>query len=125
MPEERHTHYDADGNVTGWTVVERESEWLPSDYRGLQSLREYRSKLCPGGHHEVFRTHERDYHLSFGQSVCWICKADAQHERGLAAADERAVKSLGPKPSPLAPRPGDGRTTFMRFAPPGGDVDDD
>ena len=123
VPEERHTHYDADGNMTGWTVVEREPYWLPSDYSGIEALREYRSQTCSRGHHEFYRQHEADLHLTFAQKTCWICKAIDQHDRGQQAADERFEKGLGEKPSPIAPRPADGRETFIRFKPPEGEDD--
>jgi hypothetical protein len=53
VPAERHEHFDTDGNLTGWTVVTREPEWLDEDRRQMADLAEVEAGSCPGcGWHE-------------------------------------------------------------------------
>jgi hypothetical protein len=51
-PEERHEHYDADGNLTGYTVVTRDPEFDDGDLERLLALRAYEAGVCACGIHE-------------------------------------------------------------------------
>jgi hypothetical protein len=46
-PSERHDHFDADGNLTGYTIVTRESEFTDSDRDHVAALAEVRANECP------------------------------------------------------------------------------
>lgn len=120
MPGEIHTYLDTDGQpcstADAWTtVVEREPEWLESDWRGLEALLEYRSKVCPGcGIHESQLTPE--HRFTFEDKHCNACKASAQWGRALAAHDEIEAERLQ-SASPLTARDADGRHTYIKFLP--------
>lgn len=48
--------------------------------------------------------------------VCPVCKTLASAGRAQAESDKKAKEALGENASPLAPLPGDGRTTLLRSA---------
>lgn len=49
MPAEVHEHFDADENLTGTTVVHRESEWDDETRARALALAEWESTLCGCG----------------------------------------------------------------------------
>lgn len=114
-PEERHEHYDAEGNLTGYTVVTRESEWGDDDRTRLLALAQYENGLHVCGFHwslledptNVFMPEHR---------VCPVCRGSERYERIQGKADEAAMKHA--EDNPGAPRPTDGRSLYMRILSP-------
>lgn len=113
-PEERHEHHDAEGNLTGFTVVVREPEWDDLERDKLLALAEYEAGVCECGYHESL-TGDRDNFFTFETKTCPVCKGSEQHRRMQEEADKRATVEGMP---PSAPRPGDGRRTFVRRLSP-------
>jgi len=126
VPAERHEHYDPDGNLTGFTVVIRESAWLDSDVAQLLEVAQVEAESCPGcGWHESF-TDDPDTPFAATATFCQVCAGEAQYRRHLAAEDARFDESAA---QPLTPRPADGRRVRMTITPtdaerggPGGDT---
>lgn len=116
-PRERHEHYDADGNLTGVTITNRESEWDDRERKALLALERYRGQLCEYGHHPDLSEDESLF-WTFENGRCSLCAASAKYGRIMADVDDRAVKMLGEDPSPHLPRPGDGRSVFLRLMSP-------
>lgn len=116
-PEERHEHYDADGNLTGYTVVTREAEWDDRQRERMLALAYYERGVCDCGFHESVAT-DRANTFTFETKVCPLCRASAKMNRIQASADETADNQLGEKAPPGAPRAADGRRTFLRQLTP-------
>lgn len=49
MPAEVHEHYDADGELTGTTIVTRESPWDEESRQRALALNAYENGLCKCG----------------------------------------------------------------------------
>ena len=114
VPRERHEHFDAEGNLTGFTVVERESEWLESDVRELLELARVEGDSCPGcGWHHSF-TDDQTNVFEPKDHVCPVCATKTRRERLLAHREGEAYKDSPPE----AQRPSDGRySTFALLSP--------
>lgn len=104
-------HYDADGNLTGWTQAE--PEWNDHERDRMLALAVYEAGVCECGFHEDI-TSDPSNLLTIDSRVCPVCKSVAVHQRKQQAADEKAEKALGQDPPPGAPRPDDGRHEFVR-----------
>jgi hypothetical protein len=109
-PTERHEHFDADGNLTGVTVVTREAEWDDFERERLIGLAVYERGVCACGFHESVAS-DRENHFTFEDSTCPVCRGAARYARMQAATDERQRDDNA---APATPRPGDGRRTFIR-----------
>lgn len=114
VPAEKHLHYDAEGALTGWTVVERESRIDDADRADLLGLARYEVEVCSCGYHPSI-THDPENGFMPESDVCPVCGGlDLQH-RVLHEQDEKAT----PKDAPAKkPRPSDGRKTYMRRMTP-------
>jgi hypothetical protein len=105
VPAERHEHYDAEGNLTGFTVVVREPEWTDEDVRQLLEQSQVDAEACPGcGWHEAV-INDESVTLSPVSTVCPACAARAQYDRMLAESDEKSDADKSPK----EPHAADGR----------------
>lgn len=117
VPRERHEHYDPDGNLTGFTIVEREPEWLDSDVRDLLELAQVEGESCPGcGWHPTVIA-DPDFIVGPVDHVCPVCAGETQYRRALTAKDDVHAKQHD-KAKPAAPRPSDGRYTRMAVLTP-------
>lgn len=96
----------------GVTLVKREPEWDDDSREDMIALAEYEAGICNCGIHRSL-THDKANFFSFVDDVCPVCRGAAQYGRMQAAKDEVAVKALGEKPQPTAPRPDDGRSTYV------------
>ena len=77
---ERHTHYDSDGAVTGYTVVEREPEWQEIDRHEAEGLLYYEATRCGNCGNDLHVTLETDEDGKHphawdvdNTTVCWSC----------------------------------------------------
>lgn len=97
-------------------VVTREPEWSDGDRNRLLELAHYETGICRCGYHESLTG---DDSLTFMPSDrhCPVCAGQAQWNRKQEADDERAAKTAE-KATPFAPRPTDGRFTYMRMLSP-------
>ena len=85
-PTETHEHYDADGNLTGRTVIRRESAWDDGERDAQHALD---LLVCPscGNLRSVCSDPARDWHPH--ESVCWptatrewgVRRLQAKHEK--------------------------------------------
>lgn len=116
VPAERHEHYDADDNLTGYTVVVRESRIDDADRAALLGLAMYEDQLSPCGFHPSIASDE-DNAFAPETVDCPVCAAMAQWERVLRAEDEKFAKD-NPDAAPRTKRPSDGRFPYMRFLSP-------
>jgi len=114
VPAERHTHYDAEGNETGYTVVERESRFSDADRAEFLALSFYERDLC-GDCGTSISLGEQDVDVRPGTRHCTACAAIAGMSRILAVQDEAASERLQDAP-PQEPRPGDGRHLTLEIA---------
>jgi len=98
--------------------VTREPEWDDAEREAMLGLRIYRRGLCSGCgfHHDV--TADKANHFTFEDDRCPVCKGAAQWSRLQQMHDEAAVTRLGERPSPMAVRPTDGRSTVIRRLSP-------
>lgn len=117
VPEERHEHYDAEGNLTGYTVVTRESEWDDRQRDRMLALAYYRRGVCACGFHESL-TSDKGNHFTFETKVCPVCRGAAKMARIQDAADNESDRTLGENPPAMISRAGDGRRTFIRQLSP-------
>lgn len=115
-PAERHEHYDAEDNLTGYTVVIRESRIDDADRRDLLALLRFRGEVCRCGFHPSLTDPESGNTFQPETKKCPVCAGEAQWSRHLHAADEKHAKANEDAP-PLSPRPSDGRHSYMRFTP--------
>lgn len=118
-PTETHTHYDADGNLTGYTVVEREPEWTPTRRARVKALERYDADSCSGcGLHKSILENPEENVFVFEDHYCDMCRAEAVHGRVKEAEHQEADKRLGDNPPPRAIRAKDGWHTTRRRATP-------
>jgi len=118
-PEERHVYLDAAGQPCRQgeahsSVVEREPLWLSADRVALEALRIYESKVCRCGFHQSI-AHNPDLSARIQEDFCPICAAMDKWERVQRKNDERAEQMLGKSAPVLAPRPADGRHTYVQI----------
>lgn len=120
-PTERHEHYDADGALTGVTVVTREAEWSDEDRDDLLGLALYEAGVCECGYHQSL-TSDPTNRFSVTADTCNVCAAIAVHARVQHEADQQVERAGGvdDKPDPRTRRPTDGQRISVRQAPPGG-----
>lgn len=114
-PEERHEHYDAEGNLTGYTVVTRDSEFEDADRAELLAYLAYQRGICDCGIHESLK--DPSNFFTFEYRTCPICKGLAQEGRKQAEQDGRVAEQLKDAP-PATSRPSDGRRMFVRQLSP-------
>lgn len=116
-PTETHEHYDADGNLTGVTVVTREAEWDDFEQAKMLALVEYERGIHNGpgecGFHDSIA--KLDPEVAIEHDVCPLCASKAVEDRKQDARDDRLMKRYGDDPKPDIPRPGDGRREFLRL----------
>lgn len=112
-PSERHEHYDAEGNLSGYTVVTREAEFNDADQIGLLALQRYESEVHACGHHASLLADKSNF-FEPATHVCAVCAAKDRWDRMLRDSDATAIKGLGPKD----PYPSDGRSTYTRLLSP-------
>ena len=115
-PEKRHEHYDAAGNLTGYTLVTRDAEFEDGDLERLLALRRYQAEVCDCGIHES-QTADKSNVFTFDKRTCPVCKGLAQYQRILAAEDRSAEDQVKDAP-PATPRPSDGRRLYVRQLSP-------
>lgn len=105
---ERHEHFDPDGNLTGFTVVHREPEWLDSDVRELMELADVESHSCPKcGWHESL-TGDRSNVFTPENDHCPVCAGRDRWDRMLNAQD-KSWHERHKDARAAEPRPDDGR----------------
>lgn len=116
---ERHEHFDPDGNLTGFTVVVREPEWLDSDVRELMELADVEAHSCRGcGWHESMTNPASGHTYSPENDICSVCAGRERWDRMLHAQD-KAWDEKHKDARPAAPRPTDGRQpTYMTLLSP-------
>lgn len=114
VPVERHTHFDADDNVTGWTLVERESRIDDADRGALLALLRYDSEVCDCGFHPSVATDPAN-RFQPGTRTCPVCAGAAVWQRILHDQDARATSKDA---APATPRPSDGRKAHMTLLSP-------
>jgi hypothetical protein len=116
VPAERHTHYDVDGNETGYTVVERESRIDDADRADLLALALYEAEVCACGYHASI-ANDASNDFQPGSRVCPVCAGASVWTRIQQEGDEAAQKSMKDAPA-ASPRPWDGRHSYMRLLTP-------
>lgn len=120
VPYERHDHFDADGNQTGYTVVTREPEWDAFELEKMLQLEAFDSEVCAGcGIHPTLDG-------AIEETVCENCRDLAEYDRRRAWMHERESKQIdaaygGKAPPPDVPRPGDGLRMTLRLTAKSGD----
>lgn len=114
-PVEKHTHYDAAGAETGYTLVERESRIDDADRADLLALALFEAEVCSCGYHPSVTAEE--HAVLFAEKVCPVCKDVAAAERIQHENDESARESMKKSP-PDKPRPWDGRKSYVRLLTP-------
>jgi hypothetical protein len=115
VPAETHKHYDAAGNLTGWTVVEREPRIDDVDRNDLLALAKYEAEICQCGFHPSVANDPENV-FQPGARTCPVCAGAAVWQRVLHAGDEKAKGSKDAPPT--APQAADGRLAFMRLLSP-------
>lgn len=118
VPAERHEHYDAQDNLTGYTVVIRESRIDDADRAEFLGLARFDREVAHGscGFHPSIADDE-DNVFTPETHTCPVCAGLAQWERVLHEQDEKAAKA-SPNAPARTPRPSDGRIPYMRFLSP-------
>lgn len=116
VPAEKHTHYDAQGNETGYTVVERESRIDDADRADLLALAQYEAEICQCGYHPLIANDPANKFRPTDR-VCPVCAGISAWGRVHHDADEAAGRSLKEAPA-TTPRPWDGRHSFMQLLNP-------
>lgn len=124
-PAERHEHYDADGNLTGYTVVVREPEWDDAERAKKLAHDLYQSGIGPCGHHHSLTVDKANvFEARMGK--CNVCAALDLKRRVLAERDAEEVKALKARrgiaedkelPADI-PRPSDGRSLWYHMLTP-------
>jgi hypothetical protein len=110
-PTERHEHFGADGNLTGWTVVTREPEWDDAERNRLLALAQYEAECHDCGFHwSVLDDPGNVFMPEF--KTCPVCRGATRFSRIQDNAD-KAMREQN-KDNPIAPDPADGRNLFMR-----------
>lgn len=113
MPSETHRHYDADGNLTGFTVVERESRVDDADRIEMLALARYEAEVCDCGYHSSLTEDEANT-FTPETHTCRVCGGQAVWNRILADQDQSVPHDAPAK----TPRPSDGRKSYMRMLTP-------
>lgn len=117
VPAERHEHYSADDQLTGYTLVIREPEWTDLDRQMIEELDAYERDVHACGHHKSV-IHDPESGFEPKVDKCPVCAGVAVYSRVLQAEDEAARKKRGEKAPPTAPLPSDGRSWYMRMLTP-------
>lgn len=106
-----HEHYDAEDNLTGYTVVTREAEWSDVERGKMLDLAEYEAGIHVDGcgYHSTV-ANDRGNYFTVESETCPLCAQLARKQRIQQAAETEAEK----KAQPSTPRPGDGRRTYLR-----------
>lgn len=82
MPVEVHEHYDADGNLTGTTVVRREPDWTDEDRGRALRLAEYENGICGCGCQQPIRkAYDKQQAFIVKHTVCQAGRAMDQVKR--------------------------------------------
>ena len=117
-PSERHEHYDAEDNLTGYTVVIRESRIDDAGRSALLGLAHFEADVSAHrcGFHSSIAL-DKDNAFQPETVDCPVCAGLEQWERLLHEQDEKAAKANPDAPA-RAPRPSDGRVPYMRFLSP-------
>lgn len=116
VPTERHEHYDADDNLTGYTVVIRESRIDDSDRAALLGLAMFEAQVCRCGFHPSLAD-DKENVFAAESRTCPVCAGYARQERELHERDQAAAKSAPDAPA-SARRPSDGVHPYMRLLSP-------
>lgn len=95
-PREVHEHYDADGILTGTTVVTHEPLWDDEDRGRALALDEYEHSICPCGCQQTIAD-ATDPTRAFviEDYVCLARRALAKHERAVTDRAEKTKKPEG------------------------------
>lgn len=112
VAEERHEHFDPDDNLTGYTIVTRESRLDDSDLVSMLALAQFEAEVCSCGFHPLIARDKSNYFTPESQ-VCPVCAGQAQSDRMQHDRDKGHESD-----PPSAPRPSDGRKMFMRLLTP-------
>jgi hypothetical protein len=113
VPAERHLHFDADGNATGYTIVERESRIDDADRTELMALAQHDAAIGPCGYHPIIAKDEANT-FTPETDICPVCAAIDKWNRMLDEQD----KKISPDAPATEPRPSDGRHSYMRMLSP-------
>lgn len=113
VPAERHTHYDTEGNPTGYTIVERESRIDDGDRVELLALAQYEAQLCSCGWHPLVAD-DKDNVFTPEDRICPNCAGMAVWSRIHAEEDAKVPHNAPARTS----RPSDGRHSYMRMLTP-------
>lgn len=116
MPEERHEHYDADGNLTGFTVVTREPEWDDEQREAFEDLRAYESEVHVNGcglHDSIARENPD---AKIAEDTCPKCAEVEVAMRVLGAQD--AAEEAKFRDVPGKRRKSDGRRRWLQLKTP-------
>jgi len=114
VPAERHEHYDPDGNLTGYTIVERESRIDDGDRAELLGLARYEAELCMCGYHPSLTDPDAGNVFTPESRTCHVCGGMAVWQR---IEHEQQAKTPHDAP-PRTPRHLDGRHSYMRMLTP-------
>lgn len=89
-PDEVHLHHDADGNLTGRTVVKRKPLWTESDRQRAMALQEYEDSRCPCGCGlSIEESHDPNRAFVIDEVKCYARRALDRHADQL----EKAAKA--------------------------------
>jgi hypothetical protein len=85
VASEVHEHFDADGNLTGTTVVTRESMWDDEARGRALRLAEYEASICPKCGLPMAVCHDPDQAFAVHDSQCYgeraIERVEATHRK--------------------------------------------
>lgn len=115
-PSERHEHYDAEGNLTGYTVVTRDAEWDSNERNRMLALEMYEAQVCDCGFHESVLSDPSNIIMPKPR-VCPVCAGLDGYMRVLKADDDEWDKKHK-DPSPAEKRPSDGRRVSLQHLSP-------
>lgn len=116
VPAERHEHFDADDNLTGYTVVIRESRIDDADRAALLGLALFEDQTCSCGFHPSIAD-DKENVFAAESRTCPVCAGRARQERELHERDAKAAKA-SPDAAASVPRPSDGVKPYMRWLSP-------
>ncbi len=92
-PQEVHEHFDVEGNLTGTTVVTRESAWDDVSRGRALALAEYEASLCPCGCGQPMeKAHDPKSVWVVEKFTCMAAKAQARVEREYAKRHKNAAE---------------------------------
>lgn len=111
VPAERREHYDADDQLTGYTIVIREPEWTDDDRRQMRELEVYEAGLHKCGYHVDLLKDKTNIFMP-EEWKCPVCAGMAERGRMLSQRDKQAQR--GREVDALT-QPGDGRETRWRL----------